>query len=97
MMIRKEIHTRTSFAKKKAEEYLKQMMHVKKAGNNILLCRATLKFIQAKRIYDHCNAEFGTTLTIINAIPAHGWKNHSGYTVEGREQVRKKINSLPDE
>lgn len=59
MLIRKEIHTRTSFARKQCEHYFHKMKSVDKGGGNIASCTATSKFVQAKRIYDHYIKEFG--------------------------------------
>jgi hypothetical protein len=58
-IIRKEIHTRTSFAKRMCDLYFNRMKAVEKGGGNIASCKATQKFSQAKRIYDHYIKEFG--------------------------------------
>lgn len=57
--IRKEVHTRTSFAYDRSEFYFDKMKHytVEKSGN-ILTNIYTRKFLQARRIYVHYTQEY---------------------------------------
>ena len=55
MTIRKEIHTRSSFAFEEGNRYYKAMKHIQESGN-VFTSKATRKFLQARRIYVHyCN------------------------------------------
>lgn len=55
--IRKEVHTRCSFAYERGLHYYSAMKHVL-SGGNIFSSRATQKFLQARRIYIHYQNEF---------------------------------------
>lgn len=55
--IRKEVHSRQTFAYSAAERWLKTINH-NKNGGNILMGKATHKFLQARRIYIHYANEF---------------------------------------
>lgn len=57
--IRPEVHRRASFAVERAEFYYKSMGYALKGGN-VLSCRSTRKFLQARRIYIHYLNEFQT-------------------------------------
>jgi hypothetical protein len=55
--IRKEIYSRMSFAYAQGERYYKIAGYSLSSGN-IFSCRATAKFLQARRIYIHYQNEF---------------------------------------
>lgn len=55
--IRKEIHSRMTFAYERGEHYYNAMSHVLKGGN-IFSSRSTKKFLQARRIYIHYQNEY---------------------------------------
>lgn len=57
LKIRPEIHRRMSFAYERGEHYYKAIGHALKGGN-IFSCRATKKWLQARRIYIHYQNEF---------------------------------------
>lgn len=57
--IRPEIHRRMSFAYERGEHYYKATGFALKGGN-IFSCRATHKWLQARRIYIHYQNEFQT-------------------------------------
>lgn len=52
--IRKEVHTRSQFALKEAERYVKQANQ----SGNVLTSKATRKILQARNIYVHYVNEF---------------------------------------
>lgn len=53
--VRKEVHTRSSFAFKEGQRYYKLMKHIVDSGN-VFTSKNTKKFLQARRIYVHyCN------------------------------------------
>ena len=54
---RKEEHTRSSFAYNQAVFWYDRIKHSAQSGN-ILDCKATKKFLQARRIYIHYNNEY---------------------------------------
>lgn len=56
-MIRTEVHTRQTFAYERAEYWLKRVNSALKGGNTFT-CRATKKFLQARRIYIHYMNEY---------------------------------------
>ncbi len=55
--IRKEIHTRTTFAYEQGLQWYATMQHSVRSGN-VFTCRAALKYQQARRIYIHYCNEF---------------------------------------
>lgn len=57
LKVRKEVHTRQAFAYVKAEYWLERINNAVKGGN-ILTCKWTSKFLQARRIYIHYANEF---------------------------------------
>jgi hypothetical protein len=57
MAARKEIHTRGSFAYEQGKKWYKNIQHSFDSGN-IFSCRATQKYLQARRIYIHYQNEF---------------------------------------
>lgn len=54
---RKEVHTRTRFANERALYWHDKIKNAAKSGN-ILTCKATMKFLQARKIYVHYSNEF---------------------------------------
>lgn len=54
---RKEVHTRTRFAQDAALKWYGLIAHAVKGGN-ILTCKATKKFLKARRVYIHYCNEF---------------------------------------
>lgn len=54
---RKEVHTRTRFANERALYWYDKIKHSAQSGN-VLTCKATLKFLQARKIYIHYTNEF---------------------------------------
>ena len=59
MYIRKEIHTRSSFAFEQGNKYYKLMKHIQESGN-VFTSKFTRKFLQARRIYVHYCNEYQT-------------------------------------
>lgn len=57
MSIRPELHRRMSFAYERGEYYFKAIGHAVKGGN-IFSCRASIKWLQARRIYLHYQNEY---------------------------------------
>lgn len=57
MKVRKECHTRCSFAYTQGEKWLKRINHSAQSGN-IFSCKGTIKYLQARRIYIHYQNEF---------------------------------------
>lgn len=55
--IRKECHTRTTFAYSQGLFWFKRIDNSAKSGN-IFSCKATKKFLQARKIYIHYQNEF---------------------------------------
>lgn len=55
--VRNEIHTRTIFAHDEGVKWLEKIKHSLASGN-IMSCKATNKFLQARRIYIHYTQEF---------------------------------------
>ncbi len=55
--IRKEVHSRQSFAYSKGEEWFTKIQNSLRSGN-IFSCKATEKWLQARRIYIHYQNEF---------------------------------------
>jgi hypothetical protein len=55
--IRKEVYTRMNFAYERGAHYYETIQFSMKGGN-IFSCRATNKFLQARRIYIHYQNEF---------------------------------------
>lgn len=57
MYIRKEIHSRQSFAYERELFWFDKIKHVVNSGN-IFSSKATKKYLQARRIYVHYQNEF---------------------------------------
>lgn len=57
MPVKKETHTRCTFAYERAEYWLKRI-NANQRGGNIISGKATYKFLQAYRIYVHYNQEY---------------------------------------
>lgn len=55
--IRREINTRSAFAKEQGEKWFKVLRNIQKVGN-VVSSVATRKFVQATRIYAYYNNEF---------------------------------------
>lgn len=55
--VRKEVHTRTTFAYEAGVEWFLKINNVVKSGN-IFSSRATRKYLQARRIYIHYQNEY---------------------------------------
>jgi len=64
---RKEVHTRSTFAYEQAVKYLKAMQFAVRGGN-VLTCKSTMKFLQARRGYIHYTNEFQTTQKLPQSI-----------------------------
>lgn len=56
--VRKEVHTRTRFAHDISIIWFNKMGHSIKSGGNVMSCKATKKFLQARRIYIHYTNEY---------------------------------------
>lgn len=54
---RKECYTRQTFAYEKGLHWFSKIQHQVRAGN-IFSCKATIKWLQARRIYIHYQNEF---------------------------------------
>jgi len=55
--VRKEAHSRRSFAEDKGRFYYEKMKHILNNGN-IFNAKATMKYLQARRIYVHYTNEY---------------------------------------
>lgn len=64
MKIRKEVHTRTTFAYEKSLYYFGEMDKALKRGGNICSNKWASKYCQARRIYIYYTQEFQKNLDL---------------------------------
>lgn len=83
MKVRKEVHSRQSFAYERAEYWLKRI-NAAQRGGNILTCKWTTKFMQARRIYIHYANEF----QIAQNLPLSIYHYLNKLTMNNRKQMR---------
>lgn len=57
-MVRREVYTRTAFAKERGLQYFRMMKNGEKTGCNIMASIHTDKLAQARRICLHYNKEY---------------------------------------
>jgi hypothetical protein len=58
MQVRNEINTRFQFAKEQGEYWFNKIKSAERGGGNVVSCKASEKYCQARRVYLHYQEEF---------------------------------------